>query len=143
MNSEELKQKRTALGLTQSDLAAAIGKSRKTINTYEQGAPIPASVEKLLIMHFERVTKGYKEPQKKPPTELEARFEDIVARRVIEIITPILEKLGENQKSALGSVDDFKVTMQHLLLDLDELKDEIEEVKDLVKQSDSKLDKLV
>jgi hypothetical protein len=74
---------------------------------------------------------------------LDARFEDIVARRVIEIITPILEKLGENQKSALGSVDDFKVTMQHLLLDLDELKDEIEEVKDLVKQSDSKLDKLV
>jgi hypothetical protein len=74
---------------------------------------------------------------------LDVRFEDIVARRVIEIITPILEKLGDNQKSALGSVDDFKVTMQHLLLDLDELKDEIEEVKDLVKQSDSKLDKLV
>jgi transcriptional regulator with XRE-family HTH domain len=142
MNSLELKEFREKHGLTQSQLAELVGVKVGTVSKWEQGSrSIGQSVIKLL--HQYEAYKLEELPEKQKTSDSEARFEDIVARRVIEIITPILEKLGENQKSALGSVDDFKVTMQHLLLDLDELKDEIEEVKDLVKQSDRKLDKLV
>ena len=39
-----LKDERARLGLTQADLAARIGVSRKTINTVENGVFVPSTV---------------------------------------------------------------------------------------------------
>lgn len=39
-----LKAARTALGLTQADLAERVGVSRKTINTVENGVFVPSTV---------------------------------------------------------------------------------------------------
>lgn len=39
-----LKVARTALGLTQADLAERVGVSRKTINTVENGVFVPSTV---------------------------------------------------------------------------------------------------
>ena len=39
-----LKAARTALGLTQADLAERVGVSRKTVNTVENGVFVPSTV---------------------------------------------------------------------------------------------------
>ena len=39
-----LKDARTALGLTQAELAARVGVSRKTINTVENGVFVPSTI---------------------------------------------------------------------------------------------------
>ena len=39
-----LKEARAALGLTQADLAARVGVSRKTINTVENGVFVPSTI---------------------------------------------------------------------------------------------------
>ena len=39
-----LREARTALGLTQADLAERVGVSRKTINTVENGIFVPSTV---------------------------------------------------------------------------------------------------
>ena len=42
--SNSLKDERARLGLTQAELAARVGVSRKTINTVENGVFIPSTV---------------------------------------------------------------------------------------------------
>ncbi len=44
-----LKDARTGLNLTQADLAALIGVSRKTINTVENGVFVPSTTLALLL----------------------------------------------------------------------------------------------
>jgi putative transcriptional regulator len=44
-----LKQARTARGLTQAELATAIGVSRKTVNTIENGVFVPSTLLALLL----------------------------------------------------------------------------------------------
>ena len=45
----ELKALRTEAGLTQAELAAAVGVSRKTINTVENGVFVPSTILALRI----------------------------------------------------------------------------------------------
>ncbi|HEU0043047.1 helix-turn-helix transcriptional regulator [Sphingomonas sp.] len=42
--ANSLRDKRTALGWTQAELAARLGVSRKTINTVENGVFVPSTV---------------------------------------------------------------------------------------------------
>jgi putative transcriptional regulator len=42
--SNQLKEARTVLGLTQAELAMRIGVSRKTINTVENGVFVPSTI---------------------------------------------------------------------------------------------------
>ena len=42
--TNSLKEERARLGLTQADLAALIGVSRKTINTVENGVFVPSTI---------------------------------------------------------------------------------------------------
>ena len=42
--NNRLKEARTALGLTQAELATQIGVSRKTINTVENGVFVPSTI---------------------------------------------------------------------------------------------------
>ena len=42
--SNRLRAERTALGLTQADLAMRVGVSRKTINTVENGVFVPSTL---------------------------------------------------------------------------------------------------
>ena len=42
--SNQLKEARTELGLTQAELAERIGVSRKTINTVENGVFVPSTI---------------------------------------------------------------------------------------------------
>lgn len=130
MNSEELKQKRTSLGLTQSDLASAIGKSRKTINSYEQGASIPDSVEKLLLMYFDKVTKGYTIPDKKTPIKEVGSMEDLLSNAVIEKLKPLLAGVQENHSTMINGNAEIIQQIAHLILDVDELQDIVEELKE-------------
>ena len=44
-----LKALRTGVGLTQAELAAAVGVSRKTINTVENGVFVPSTILALRI----------------------------------------------------------------------------------------------
>jgi hypothetical protein len=85
---EELKKYKERNGLNNRDLGEIIGKSPDAFR-------IAVKRESLTALEKDVLEKLFALPdfneQKKPPTELEARFEDIVARRVIEIITPILE----------------------------------------------------
>ena len=41
--ANSLKERRTALGLTQAELAQRVGVSRKTINTVENGVFVPST----------------------------------------------------------------------------------------------------
>lgn len=52
MTPEELKKKRDAMGLKQEELAALLGKTRLTINRWENGDSIPPGAQKLLEMFF-------------------------------------------------------------------------------------------
>lgn len=47
--ANSLKEKRSAAGLTQAQLAAAVGVSRKTINTIENRVFVPSTVLSLQI----------------------------------------------------------------------------------------------
>ena len=58
MTSEDLKRRREALNLSQIELGAAIGKSRKTINLYENHGNIPEGVQKLLEIFFLEKEEG-------------------------------------------------------------------------------------
>jgi len=51
MNAEQYKAARERLKLTQADLAAALGVSRKTVNARERGA-VPVSAEAAFAMRF-------------------------------------------------------------------------------------------
>ena len=42
--ANRLKEKRAALGLTQAELAEAVGVTRKTVNTVENGVFIPSTL---------------------------------------------------------------------------------------------------
>lgn len=42
--ANRLKERRTALGLTQADLAELCGVSRKTVNTVENGVFVPSTL---------------------------------------------------------------------------------------------------
>jgi putative transcriptional regulator len=42
--ANRLKEKRTALGLTQADLAERCGVTRKTVNTVENGVFVPSAL---------------------------------------------------------------------------------------------------
>lgn len=55
MNGLELKQNREKLGLTQEELAKKLQISRKTINSYENGANIPAS----RVLFFENFFENF------------------------------------------------------------------------------------
>lgn len=55
MKSNELKRKRLEINLTQETLANSLGKSRKTINSYENGAIIPENVQIALKLFFENL----------------------------------------------------------------------------------------
>jgi putative transcriptional regulator len=46
-----LKELRTAKGLTQADLAVLVGVSRKTVNTVENGVFVPSTVLALALAH--------------------------------------------------------------------------------------------
>jgi len=48
MNGLYLKERRKNIGLTQEELAKRIGATRKTINSYENGASIPEAKAKLI-----------------------------------------------------------------------------------------------
>lgn len=52
MTPEQLKHKREAWGLKQEELAAAIHKTRLTVNRWENGNKIPPGAQKLLEMFF-------------------------------------------------------------------------------------------
>lgn len=47
-----LKEARTARGLTQAELAAHVGVSRKTINTVENGVFVPSTALALRLAQF-------------------------------------------------------------------------------------------
>ena len=51
----EIKARRTALGLTQSELAELCGVSRKTVNTVENGVFVPSTVLALKLARALRV----------------------------------------------------------------------------------------
>lgn len=142
MNSEELKQKRTSLGLTQSDLAQAIGKSRKTINSYEQGASIPKSVETLLAMYFDRVTKGYKEIPKKNPEKEVNSMEEILANAIYERLKPLISEATTSRKIMLENSKSILNLIQHLMLDIEEFKITIEELQETIEAIDTKVQKI-
>lgn len=60
MNGLELEKKRKQLGITQEELSKLIGVSRKTINSYENGANIPVAKVTLFQMIFDEIEKkGY------------------------------------------------------------------------------------
>ena len=42
--ANRLKEKRSDLGLTQAELAASVGVTRKTVNTVENGVFVPSSL---------------------------------------------------------------------------------------------------
>ena len=42
--ANSLKEKRTALGLTQAELAERVGVTRKTVNTVENGVFVPSAL---------------------------------------------------------------------------------------------------
>jgi putative transcriptional regulator len=52
----EIKVRRTALGLTQSELAELCGVTRKTVNTVENGVFVPSTVLALKLARALRVT---------------------------------------------------------------------------------------
>lgn len=49
ITSEEIKQLRSILGLTQKELAEKLGTSIKTVANYESGSVIPSAKQKLLM----------------------------------------------------------------------------------------------
>lgn len=53
-----LKQIRTDRGLTQAELAAQVGVSRKTVNTVENGVFVPSTVLALRLAQVLHVTVG-------------------------------------------------------------------------------------
>lgn len=66
MKELDLRKRRERLGLTQEELAGLMGVTRKTINSYENGANIPEAKVTLIDMLFDKIEKNnYKENSKK------------------------------------------------------------------------------
>lgn len=118
MNSEQLKQRRISLNLTQAQLAKALKKSRKTINSYENGANIPQDVQIMIEMYFDKVTKG----DFKKVTSTEDRFEDIITKKVLSELEPYFDKMIE----AIAKMDIELTRIRILQEDTKEKVDSIE-----------------
>lgn len=118
MNGQELKQKRLDLGLSQKALGKAIDRSRKTINTYENGATIPPDVQKLLKYYFENVTKG----DTSSVTHKGEGVEDIIAKKVLSDLEPYFDKMIE----AIAKMDIELTRLRILQEDTKEKVDTIE-----------------
>lgn len=83
MSELDIKAKRKELGLTQADLAKKLGLDRRTIISYEQGAPIPESTAKLLHILLEPNSEynSQKKPEAVPIhyTEMQVMYVPLVS----------------------------------------------------------------
>jgi phage repressor protein C with HTH and peptisase S24 domain len=77
MKPEDLKIRRETLGMSQSELAKALGKSRKTINTWENSEELSASASKMLQMYFKEVTKKADKKGGNVTDALEVNFDEL------------------------------------------------------------------
>lgn len=94
INSETLRQYRDKMGLSQKEFSEFLGISHRSLQGYESGDSIPEA-KKALIKSKIDAKDAYSIKE-----DTLDRFEDVIARKVIEKITPILE---ENKK-ALNSL---------------------------------------
>ena len=89
MQSHELKQVRTSLGLTQDTLAQTLNVTRQTINRYEQKiVPIPTTVELALMQLANNVTLSVYEAAWKSITP------GMTNRHVSDLIGATYEHIG-------------------------------------------------
>lgn len=126
MNGLDLKKIREEFGFTQSELAERLQISRKTINSYENGANIPAS----RVLFFENFFHNLKEtiglPSQKTTEEIKEELENLPSGglRIKEYPTKLAVRLVTNKAQAGWSegyyADEYLEDMPIVMIDADQ-----------------------
>jgi transcriptional regulator with XRE-family HTH domain len=133
MTGKELKEFRLKHGLNQSELAELVGVKANTVSKWESGIRnIGQSAIKLLETYSLNGDKPIDISEEKVKDD---RFEDIVAGKVLEKFQPIIKEI-------LQSHEGTKKEVAKLILDVDDLQEEIEELKELIQKMHQTVDRL-
>lgn len=119
MDKFEIKEFRSKHGLNQAELAEIVNVKVGTVQSWEQGKRnIGQSAIKLL--------HEFEEKQEKPSPG-GARVEDLIAERVLDQLTPLLNEVNKK-------LDLIAEQTSHIIVDTDRIKEKINDAhKDIVK----------
>lgn len=117
----DLKKIRTENGeLTQSELAERLGIKLRTIQNYENGAPIPKSMEKLIAYEFNLTAEL---PENKPRTKADVfKLLDGLSGRMSAKDAKVLAVIKEEFEKQDAEKDEFREKYYKTLERLDKLK---------------------
>ncbi|MEL6562223.1 MAG: helix-turn-helix transcriptional regulator [Bacteroidota bacterium] len=117
----DLKKIRTENGgLTQSELAERLGIKLRTIQNYENGAPIPKSMEKLITYEFNLTAEL---PGDKPRTKADVfKLLDELSERMSARDAKVLATIKEEFEKQDAEKDEFREKYYKTLERLDKLK---------------------
>ena len=148
---EDLKKFREDKGFTQSEIAEFVGVSLRTIQNYESGGVIPQSKYEILHRLFNmKDPSSFKSAvgeffskmsinespvsysNKKKEDKGDARFEEVVASKVIEGLEAKIKSIGEYHKMVLLEIAKLAIGNEKIQLRIEMLEEKlVEEAEDI------------